>query len=170
MFPWEDQVKKGLMCFEQTALRGTIKQMAEHLYSLDLSWHFLHEHGCDTSSPAQRSRTWNHQHWPILDQDIIRVIPYGNSAEDVLQLCHLLLALRYWLKNHTSFYSSLRIGSKKKDSLAVKNMQICWSPDLKADGSTVAASRVFDQASIFAGERNNRFCHHTWGFFWPSKQ
>jgi len=32
---------------------------------------------------------------PILDQDIIRGIPYRNSPEDLLQLCHLLLALRY---------------------------------------------------------------------------
>ena len=32
---------------------------------------------------------------PILHQDTIRGIPYGNSSEDVLQLGHLLLALRY---------------------------------------------------------------------------
>lgn len=31
---------------------------------------------------------------PILDADIIMGIPYGNSAEDVPQLCHLLSALR----------------------------------------------------------------------------
>lgn len=109
------------------------------------------------AAPEIRSRTA-----PILDQDIIRGIPYGNSSKDVLQLCHLLLALRYWLEKHTSLYSSMRIRNKK-NSLAVKNMQICWSPDLKADGSAVTASCVFDQTSVFTGERNNR--EVLWWFF-----
>lgn len=41
-------------------------------------------------------------------------------------------------------------------AVAVKNMQICWSPDFKADGSAVTASCVFDQTSVFTGERSNR--------------
>lgn len=144
------------MCFEHTTLRGNIKQMAEHRYSLHLSWHFLHEHGCETWSPAQRSSTWNHQHWSHIGCGH----NYGYTLWKRCRGCSAVVSSSFSSKELTGkAYKLLFINEnreQKTNSLAVKNMQICWSPNLKADGSAVTASRVFDQTSVLTGERNNR--------------